>query len=163
MTPIVQTQLAKEFLQLLRETFEGPGPTGPSAYLDKGTGLLQTIDDISAEMASAKARDDGSTIAAHTEHVRFYVDVHYKLLLGARDKIDWDESWRIKTVNAAQWDALRQDLMKNYRKVTDYLRDVKTWGEDEMSIALAIIAHTAYHLGAIRQLLLAVQPQPDKA
>jgi hypothetical protein len=163
MTPIVQTQFANESLQLLKETFEGPEPTGPSAFLNKGTGLFQTIDDISAEIASAKARTDGSTIAAHTEHVRFYVDVHYKLLLGSRDKIDWDESWRIKTVNAAQWGALIQDLMKNYRKVTDYLRDVKTWGEDEMSIALAIIAHTAYHLGAIRQLLLAVQPQPDKA
>jgi hypothetical protein len=163
MTPIVQTQLAKEFLQLLRETFEGPGPTGPSAYLDEGTGLFQTIDYISAEIASTSARTDGSTVVAHVEHIRFYVAVHYKLLLGARDKIDWDESWRIKTVTAAQWNVLRQDLVKTYRTVTDHLRTVNNWGEDDMSIAMAIVAHTAYHLGAIRQLLLAVQPQPDKA
>jgi hypothetical protein len=159
MTPIVQTQFAKESLQLLNETFEGPEPIGPSAFLNKGTGLFQTIDDISAEMASTPARAEGSTIAAHTEHIRFYVDVHYKLLLGSRDKIDWDESWRIKTVKAAQWDALRQDLVKTYKTVTDHLRAVNSWGEDEISIALAIIAHTAYHLGAIRQLLFAVQPQ----
>jgi hypothetical protein len=163
MTPIVQTQLAKEFLQVLKETFEGPEPTGPSAFLNKGTGLFQTIDDISAEMASTPARADGSTIAAHTEHIRFYVDVHYKLLLGSRDKIDWDESWRIKAVKAAQWDALRQDLVKIYKTIADHLLGINSWGEDEISIAMAIVAHTAYHLGAIRQLLLAVPPQPDKA
>ena len=161
MTPAVQTQFANEFLQILKETFEGPAPIGPSAFIDKGTGLFQTVDDISAEIASDPARPEGSTIAAHTEHIRFYVDVHYKLLLGARDKIDWNESWRIRTVKAAQWDALRQDLRRAYTTVKGHLQRVNTWGEDEISIALAIIAHTAYHLGAIRQILLAVQEHPE--
>jgi hypothetical protein len=159
MTPKVQTQFAKESLQLLKETFEGPEPTGPSAFLNKGTGLFQTIDGMSAGVASSQARPDGSTIAAHTEHIRFYVDVHYKLLLGWRDKIDWDESWRIKTVKTAQWDTLRQDLRRAYSTIVEHLQRVNDWGEDEISIAMAIIAHTAYHLGAIRQLLLAVQSQ----
>jgi hypothetical protein len=39
-----------------------------------------------------------------------------------------------------------------------HLQTLDRWGEDEGSIALAIIAHTAYHLGAIRQLILAMQP-----
>jgi hypothetical protein len=30
MTPIVQTPFTEELLQLLKETFEGPAPTGPS-------------------------------------------------------------------------------------------------------------------------------------
>ena len=162
MTPIAQTQFTKESLQLFKETFEGPEPGGPSAFLNKGTGLFQTIDDISEEAASAAPRTNGSTIAAHIEHVRFYVDVHYKLLLGARDKINWEESWRIKTVKASQWEALRQDLRKSYTTVVNHLRSINSWGEDEMSIALAIVAHTAFHLGAIRQLVLAVQPQADK-
>lgn len=159
MKPAIQTQFTNDFLHLLKETFEGPEPTGPSAFLDKGTGLFQTLDKISAEAASTATRTGGSTIAAHTEHIRFYVAVHYKLMLGARDKIDWDESWRIKTVNAIEWDSLRLDLRKAYSTVNEHLRALEKWSEDEISLAMAIIAHTAFHLGAIRQLLLAVQHQ----
>ena len=157
MTPIVQTEL----LQLLKETFEGPAPTGPSAFLNKGTGLFQTLDDVSAEVASAQPRTEASTVAAHTEHIRFYVAVHYKLMLGARDTIDWDESWRIKVVTSAVWNDLRQELRQVYRTVVEHLRGLNKWGEDEISLTLAIVAHTAYHLGAIRQLILAVQPPGD--
>ena len=159
MTPIGQTQLAKEFFLILKETFEGPEPIGPSAFIEKGTGLFQTLENISAETASAQTRANGSTIAAHTEHTRFYLDVHYKLLLGVRDKIDWENSWQIKSVTADQWNHLRQDLRRAYETVREHLRGVNNWGEDETSIALAIIAHTAYHLGAIRQ--LAVHPSVD--
>lgn len=125
--------------------------------MSKGTGLFQTLGPISPETASARSRAKGSTIAAHSEHIRFYIDVHYKLLLGSSDKIDWEESWRMKTVNADQWDVLRENLRGVYSTVTGHLREVNNWGEDEESIAMAIITHTAYHLGAIRQLLLSVQ------
>ncbi len=108
MTPVVQTQFSEDLLAILKETFEGPAPAGPSAFIEKGTGLFQTLDGTSAEAASQQVRTDGSTIAAHSEHVRFYVAVHHKLMLGARDAIDWNESWRIKTVNDAQWNDLRQ-------------------------------------------------------
>lgn len=156
--PIVQMQFTEEVLQVLKETFEGPAPTGPSAFLNKGTGLFQTLNDISAETASTEARAGGSTVAAHTEHIRFYVAMHHKLMLGARDPIDWDESWRIKTVNSVAWNDLRRDLRRGYRTVVEHLRTLDSWSEDETSLTLAIIAHTAYHLGAIRQLILAVQP-----
>lgn len=158
MTPIVQTQFTEELLQLLKETFEGPAPTGPSAFLNKGTGLLQTLDAVSAEIASAQSRIEGSTIAAHTEHIRFYVAVHYKLMLGSREPIDWNESWRIQSVNSAVWNDLRQDLHGVYKTVVTHLRALDRWSEDEISLALAIVAHTAYHLGAIRQIVLAVTP-----
>jgi hypothetical protein len=157
MTPIVQTQFTEELLQLLKETFEGPAPTGPSAYLNKGTGLFQTLDEISAAVASAQARPEASTVAAHTEHIRFYVAVHYKLMFGSRENINWDESWRIKIVNATEWDDLRNELRRAYETVVAHLRTLERWGEDEKSLTLAIIAHTAYHLGAVRQLILTAQ------
>ena len=156
MTTIVQT-FTNDVLQLLKETFEGPAPTGLSAFLNKGTGLFQTLEDVSAESASAEARPGGSTVAAHSEHIRFYVAVHHKLMLGARDPINWDESWRIKTVNSVAWNDLRRDLRWAYQSVLEYLRARDNWSEDETSLAMAIIAHTAYHLGAIRQLILAAQ------
>jgi hypothetical protein len=156
MTPIANTQFIEDVLQLLKETFEGPAPVGPSAFLNKGTGLFQTLDNVSSEAASARARADGSTIAAHTEHIRFYVMVHYNLMLGSRETVDWEESWRIKTVSSAEWDDLRQALRQAYGTVGEYLRSLERWGEDDMGLTMSIIAHTAYHLGAIRQLMLNV-------
>ena len=125
--------------------------------MNKGTGLFQTLDQISAEVASARSREDASTVAAHTEHIRFYVAVHHKLMLGSRDSIDWDESWRIKTVNLVAWNDLRQDLRRGYRTLVEHLRTLNKWEADETGLTLAIIAHTAYHLGAIRQLVLAAE------
>ena len=142
---------------LLRETFEGPAQTGPSAYLDKGTGLFHTLDEVNVEAASTQSRPGGSTVAAHTEHIRFYVAVHHKLLQGSTAPIDWDESWRIKTVSSTEWDVLREELRRTYGALADYLRSVDVWGEDEIGLTMAIIAHTAYHLGAIRQLILALE------
>ena len=159
MTPAVQIQIKEELLQILKETFEGPAPTGPSAFIEKGTGLFQTLDGTSAEVASAQLRVDGATIAAHSEHTRFYVAVHYKLMLGASDPIDWNESWRIKTVNEAQWNDLKQELRTAYRAVVEHLRALDKWEQDEFGLTMAIVAHSAYHLGAIRQLLLAAQQQ----
>lgn len=157
MTPAVQTQFTEELLQILKETFEGPPPVGQSAFIEKGTGLFQTLDGVPAEVASAQLRVDGSTIAAHSEHIRFYVAVHYKLMLGSRDAIDWDESWRIKAVNDAEWNDLRQQLRTAYRAVVEHLRGLDNWQQDEFGLTMAIVAHSAYHLGAIRQLLLAAQ------
>ena len=44
-------------------------------------------------------------------------------------------------------------------KFIEHLRAVEIWGENEISVATSVVAHTAYHLGAIRQLLVAQQPQ----
>ena len=145
--------------QLLKESFEGPPSDEPSAFLEKGTGLFQTLDEITPEVASAQARPEGSTIAAHAEHVRFYVDVHYELMRGSTARIDWSESWRIQRLNAPEWDQLLLGLRQIYSTVTEYLRASENWSEDEIGLAMSIVAHTAYHLGAIRQILLVIEHQ----
>lgn len=78
-------------------------------------------------------------------------------MLGSRENIDWDESWRIKIVNRMEWDDLRRELRRAYETIVGHLRTLERWSEDETSLTLAIIAHTAYHLGAIRQLILTTQ------
>src|SRR5262245_27831453 len=157
MKPVAQSYFREGVFQLLKETFEGPASTGPSAFLNKGTGLFQTLDGVNAQVASTQNRPEGSTVAGHSEHVRFYVEVHQKLLQGSTEPIDWDESWRIRTVNVAEWNVLRQELRRAYTNLIEYLRGVDNWGEDEIGLPMAVIAHTAYHLGAIRQLILALE------
>jgi hypothetical protein len=61
------------------------------------------------------------------------------------------------TVNDAQWNDLRQELRTAYRAVVEHLRGRNKWSADEFGLTMAIVAHTAYHLGPIRQLLLAAQ------
>ncbi|MEO8574297.1 MAG: hypothetical protein ABI481_10035, partial [Pyrinomonadaceae bacterium] len=57
---------------LLRESFEGSPEGVPSAFLDRGVGFFSTLKDVSASDASKEFT--GTTIAAQTEHAKFYLD-----------------------------------------------------------------------------------------
>ena len=156
MKTIAQEDFTNGLFQFLRETFEGPPPQIGSAYLDKGAGLFQTLDQATAEVASASVSPGGTTIAAHCEHLRFYVMALYDLMRGAKDKVDWEQSWLVRTVTSAEWDALKERLRRAYATVTEHLQSVEAWGEAEVGDGMAILVHTAYHLGAIRQLARAL-------
>ena len=158
MKTIAQEDYTNGFFQLLKETFEGPPPDKGSAYLDKGGGLFQTLGRLTAEAASATPWPGAATIAAHSEHLRFYVMAHYGLMRGESGKIDWEQSWRVKTVTPPEWDDLKENLRRAYTAVADHLRRVERWGEEEVGDGMAILLHTAYHLGAIRQLARALEP-----
>ena len=158
MKTIAQEDYTNSFFQLLRETFEGPPPGAGSAYLDKGGGLFQTLEPLTAEAASTPAWPGAATIAAHCEHLRFYVLALDALMRGATGKIDWEQSWLVKTVTPAEWDDLKENLRRAYATVTEHLRTVEHWGDEEIGDGMAILMHTAYHLGAIRQLARALGP-----
>jgi hypothetical protein len=158
MKTIAQEVYTNSFFQLLKETFEGPPPDTGSAYLDKGGGLFQTLGRLPAEAASTPPWPGAATIAAHCEHLRFYVVALYGVMRGDTGKIDWEQSWRVKTVTPAEWDDLKENLRRAYATVAEYLQAVEHWGDEEVGDGMAILAHTAYHLGAIRQLVLAPGP-----
>ena len=137
----------------LTETFESP-PEPSSLYLDQKAGLFDTLHNLSAEQAS---KDLGSSsIAAHVEHTRFYLDVVRQFIEGRTEKVDWQESWQVKEVTPEAWETLQQDLRATYEQVSRTLRDLETWGDDEISDGMAVVVHTAYHLGAIRQMVKVV-------
>lgn len=156
MKTISQEHYTSSLFQLLRESFEGPPAGTGSAYLDKGAGLFQTLDSLTAEAASARPWPGSATVASHCEHARFYVRALLDFMRGATAKIDWQQSWLIQTVTADEWDRLRADLGAAYETLNAHLRAVETWGDEEVGDAMAILVHTAYHLGAIRQLAGAV-------
>lgn len=152
MPTINAEDFTSSFFQLLKETFEGPPPDTGSAYLDKNAGLFQTIDALSAEAASHSPRPDAPTIAAHCEHVRFYVHALQDFMRGATAKIDWSQSWLVHTVTPGEWEDLKASLRRAYEELTEHLRPLAHWGDEEVGDSLAILLHTAYHLGAIRHL-----------
>lgn len=145
----------KDILYILRETFEGSPEGEGSAYLDHGIGVLPTLEKLSAEQVSADM--SGATIAAHTEHAKFYLDRICEFMKGSTEKVNWEQSWLIETVNEAEWDALRDAVRRSYENVLRTFAEIETWNGDRIGEAIAIIAHSAYHLGAIRQMAKAAQ------
>ncbi|HVF31138.1 MAG TPA: hypothetical protein VNA22_09210 [Pyrinomonadaceae bacterium] len=135
---------------LLRETFEGSPAGQPSAYLDRGIGFFSTLDAVSADAASREF--GGTTIAAQTEHAKFYLDRLSEFIMGRNERVNWEDSWLIETVNAEEWDALRSTVRTAYENTLRSLAAVDDWTEDRTGMALGMIAHTAYHLGAVRQI-----------
>jgi hypothetical protein len=140
---------------VLRETFEGPPVGQPSAYLDKKAGFFETMAGISAEAASKEFH--GTTIAAQTEHAKFYLDRLCEYIGGRTEPVNWEDSWLIETVNETEWEALRTTVKDSYEKTIRCLATVDDWNEIRSGMAMGIVAHTAYHLGAIRQIWKSVK------
>ena len=152
-----QEEFTINLFKLLRETFEGPPAEGGNAYLDKGAGLFQTLDGVSAETASRAPWPGASTVAAHCYHARYYVDVLHNFLAGREQTVDWNASWQVSQMDAAEWESLKNDLRRAYDSLVESLESIEAWSDDPVGDSMAIVVHTAYHLGAIRQLLKAMQ------
>lgn len=135
---------------LLRESFEGSPEGQASAYLDRGIGFFSTLDKLSA--ADASREFSGTTIAAQTEHAKFYLDRLCEFIGGRTERVNWEDSWLIETVNDTEWDALRMTVRRSYENVLRCIAAVDDWTEDRTGMAIGMVAHTAYHLGAIRQI-----------
>jgi hypothetical protein len=96
-----------------------------------------------------------SSIAAHVDHIRFYLDVAQRSMRGeAVGEINWKESWRMQRVTPGEWEALKSHLRQAYTGVLAAVKGQDAWDRpQDVTDSLAILAHTAYHLGAIRQTL----------
>ena len=153
MKTINQNDFTSSLFALLKETVEGTSSAFGTMYLDQGTGFFDTIEGVDFERASRSVREGDTTIAAHCEHVRFYLEFLSNYMNEKFMMADWKDSWKIKTVDEAEWTALRGQLHKAYQVVTDTFNEVETWNDFKISGALGILTHTAYHLSAIRQIL----------
>lgn len=135
---------------LFKETFEGMPTSEEQVYLARDAGIFATLGAIDAARASAEI--NSNTIAAHSEHARFYLELLDNYLNKDFRVLDFKQSWRIKFVTEDEWDALRENMSKIYRKVSETFGKNDEWALDTITVAMGIVAHTAYHLGAIRQL-----------
>ncbi|CAN5402820.1 hypothetical protein BH10ACI1_BH10ACI1_25410 [soil metagenome] len=134
----------------MRETFEGSPEGQPSAYLDRGIGIFSTLDKLSAEQVSNDVQ--GTTIAAQTEHAKFYLDRLCEFIHGRTEKVNWEDSWLIEDVNETEWNALRDGVRKSYENALRCFAENQNWSEEAVGMAIGMLTHTAYHLGAIRQI-----------
>jgi lysozyme family protein len=146
------TLFSNAVLELLEETFEQVR----GIYLDGGTSLFETLAGISAAEASIQVGGKCATLAAQVTHVTFYLDLALDYVRTQEAvAVDWGEIWRtVEAVNADEWAAIQQALRQSYQDLVSLVRRTEDWGtEGAMGGTMALVVHTAYHLGEIRQAL----------
>lgn len=145
----------RDLLDFFTETFEQV----KGIYLDRNTSLFETLATISAEDASKPVSPTCATLAAQVAHVRFYVDVLEQYLNDdPPEKVDWGEVWRtVSTVTPEQWEVSKAELRASYDRVRALVESFEQIDGDRFGNTVAIIVHSAYHLGEIRQALCTIQ------
>jgi hypothetical protein len=151
---IFQRALSK----LLVEIFNGP-PANEAYMLNPGDpGLLNQLDRLDAAAASSRPMPGHTTIAAHADHVRYGLSLLNRWSAGEENPwadADWNASWKRTTVTDAQWQELRSNLRREADAWQRHAAARTDWFDIAAAGAISSVAHTAYHLGAIRQIIAA--------
>jgi hypothetical protein len=144
--------VVRQLLVVLREAIEGP--SGPwTHFIDNkpGAGLFGALDPLSA--AEASRPRGGSSVAAHVHHLAFALDVSAASLAGDNSHRDWSLSWAVTSVDDAAWKALLARFREEYARLIAAIGTHAATDEEALGAAIGVIAHVAYHLGAVRQKL----------
>lgn len=147
---------AKALYTMLDETFDNVH----GYFLDKGTSMFETLATLSAEEASIPVGGKCATLAAQVKHVAFYLDGLEKAVRTQQfEKQDWGKIWReTHAVTPEEWEAIKGGLRESYDRIKALIHDTTEWPSDwQIGGAIAMIVHTAYHLGEIRQALCIIK------
>lgn len=160
MSVVLTEALFREVLEQFREVYDGPSEEYPW-FIDPSpnSGLLGTLEGLTAREASKPISKGGTTIAAHTEHLRWSLALANALFSGDVGQPDLAESWRVRVVDNDEWKALRQALQREYTLLHRAIEQQANWSDAEfLSGTIALVPHAAYHLGAIRQIVTVIKP-----
>jgi hypothetical protein len=150
----LETSLKK----MVREAFEGPPiPVKESWFTntEPNSGIFGALEKLTANEASISVH--GATLAAHADHLRYHMWGTNELLeKGNFPKMDWEESWKINFVDEQQWHRIREGLRCEYLRLLENLEAID-WNEIIANEVTGSLAHSAYHLGAILQILKAIR------
>lgn len=148
---IRQEDFLNNLFALLDETFENHH----GIFLDKDNSLFPTLETITAEEASIPVGGKCASLAAQVAHVTFYLEVLERYVVyNDQSRADWGLIWRtIEKVTPEEWDEYKRKLQDAYRRIEKMFRENPVWNDDSIGGAMAIVVHTAYHLGEIRQAL----------
>jgi hypothetical protein len=116
-------------------------------FLDDGATMFETLAQISSEEASQPVSRQNACLAAQVNHVQFYLDA----TLQQTEHADWDGSWNVGPVTVAEWRDLIARLRVSTERARTFISTFDDSNEGHLSDAIALIAHSAYHLGEIRQ------------
>lgn len=139
-----------QLMAVLGEAFEGPKERW-SYFTDTGAdaGMFATIGKLTAEEATRVLGE--TSIAAHVNHVLFGLEASAAWIQGNRTTRDWKGSWRVSSIEEADWKRLLERLRAGYQTLRRAIPMYAATTPEAMGGAVGALAHAAYHLGAIRQ------------
>ncbi len=146
----------RTYLFLFEEIYGDP-PKGDrgNAVLDADTGWRQSLEAVDAEQASRPVAPGGTTIAGQAAHTAYYIELLEALARGERPAADWPGSFSPRAVDDQTWEHTRERLfgaLGRFRAMVD----ASDFPPEQLQGALGVLLHTAYHLGAVRQMLRVV-------
>jgi hypothetical protein len=149
---------------LFSEVAKGTAGSGDAFVLNSGDiGLLRSLDRLSAAEAS-RSVNGGATIAAHAQHLRYGLSLMNRWAAeGGNPFADatWDAAWKVAAVSDPEWQEIRDALRGEAARWLEVLRAGREVSEIELCGMIGSVAHTAYHLGAIRQISAATRGPRD--
>ena len=149
------TDITPALTRLFSELVDGAsGHTGGFILNSGDVGLLRSLDKLSAADAS-RSVNDGATIAAHAQHVRYGLSLMNRWATEGGDPFAdamWDEAWKTVDVDLPKWNEIRNGLRDEAARWLMALGAPRHMNDVELTGTIASIAHLAYHLGAIRQI-----------
>lgn len=142
-------------ITILREILNGPSPEAAYLLNPGDRGLLASLDALSAEEASARP-DGRSSVASHADHLRYGLGLLNRWARGENPwpQADWAASWTRQQVTEEQWRALREGLRGEATAWIEAAAHPPS-GPDAEATVIGSVAHLAYHLGAMRQIVVA--------
>jgi len=149
------TEVTPALTRLFAELVDGTSGHASAFILNSGdVGLLRSLEKLSAAEAS-RSVNDGATIAAHAQHVRFGLPLMNRWAAEGGDPFadaTWDEAWKTFDVDITAWKEIRDGLRDEAHRWLTVLGSPRDVSDVELTGMIASIAHLAYHLGAIRQI-----------
>ena len=156
---MVTTETSSALARLFSELVDGVTGKGGFVLNKTDTGLLRSLEKISAADASHSV-NDGATIAAHAQHLRYGLSLMNEWVEHGGDPFAnarWDDAWKVTTVDASEWQEIQNGLRDEAHRWLNVLRTPRDVNKVEFAGLVSSIAHLAYHLGAIRQLAAAAR------
>ncbi|MFA1822403.1 hypothetical protein ACDX78_19950 [Virgibacillus oceani] len=143
---------------MVKETFEGPPVPVKGTWfttVEPNSGIFGVIEKVTYDEASMSVH--GTTLAAHTDHVRYHMWGTNEILeTGKQPEMDWGKSWGLHSVDEQQWNRIQEGLRNEYLMLLESI-DAIEGNELLANVVIPSLAHSAYHLGAIRQMLKVVK------
>lgn len=163
----MQIEFIPALIEQYSETFEGEVQPDRCWITDgqRKSGVWSLIEGLMADQAFAPPAPGARSIAAHVRHLRLTLDRTLERFQG--DTLPpWDgvASFRVLDSTPGGWGSLKCELRQSYLAVLAFLQEhrgktIQEWPPGNLAKLAAMIAHNAYHLGAIRQMATLVRGQ----
>ncbi len=112
-------------------------------------GFLGLLEGLNAADASRPIA--GTSIVSHVHHVIFSLLESTAWIVGDHSHKDWNESWRVNTVTDEEWSKMLDHMRASFLALRNTIRDRGAADILTVGGTVGVLAHMAFHLGAIRQ------------